>query len=212
MEEFPSNSHKQTQKASAPEEERRVGKVISGTAKTRKKPVGRKFKDTFIVGSFASVRSYVLDDVFVPRMKETIADMGIGIIEQTFFGGGRSSASRGRGAGSGSGSYTPYGRYSGNSSPREEPRREMTRRGRSQHDFDEIIIPSRAEAQDVLEKLYEQLSRYKEVKVSDLYDACDITWQYTDNRWGWTSLEGSGVQRVSSGGYILNLPAPQPLK
>jgi len=33
---------------------------------------------------------------------------------------------------------------------------------------------------------------------------------HTDNKWGWTDLSGAGVSRIR-GGYLLDLPEPEPL-
>ena len=212
--EIPSNSNAGRQRPEPRDEEARMTQVVTGKVVTRKKPMGRRFKETFIVGTGSNVRAYVFEDVIVPNIKDMIADVMIGSVERTLFGEGRSGGGRrrGGGGGNGSGSYTRYGSSDKRDREGRDGGRDISRRARSQHDFDEIIIDSRIEAEEVLDKLYEFLSKYKEVKVSDLYDACNITWQYTDNKWGWTSLQGSSVERVRSGGYVLILPDPKPLK
>ena len=86
----------------------------------------------------------------------------------------------------------------------------MSRRARSQHDFDEVILDSRVEAEEVIDKLYEVVSRYGSATVMDLYELVGLPSSHTDNKWGWTSLRGAGVSRAH-GGYLLDLPEPQPL-
>lgn len=71
-------------------------------------------------------------------------------------------------------------------------------------------MESRPEAETVLDNLYDILNKYDVVSVSDLYELVGITPQHTDQKWGWTTLQGAGVSRMRDG-YLLNLPEPQPL-
>lgn len=88
----------------------------------------------------------------------------------------------------------------------------LSRQARVRHDFDEIVIPSRAEANEVLDQMFEFLSRYGVVKVFELYEMVGIRPDHTDHKWGWTSLPGAQVRTVKGGrGYLLDLPEPQPL-
>lgn len=86
----------------------------------------------------------------------------------------------------------------------------MSRQARSRHDFDEVVLTSRTEAEEVIDRLFEVVSRYGTATVADLYELVGITGTHTDNKWGWTDLRGAGVSRVR-GGYLLDLPEPQPL-
>jgi hypothetical protein len=95
---------------------------------------------------------------------------------------------------------------------RPEPRQpEISRRGRATHSFDEIILSSRPQADRVLDGLYEQLSRYDQVTVATLYELVGISAEFTDHRYGWTSLNGSNIRRVREG-FLLDLPTPEPLR
>ena len=87
----------------------------------------------------------------------------------------------------------------------------MSHRGRAAHDFDEIILDTRREAEEVLSRLYDILSKYEVVTVSDLYDLTGIDSNYTDQDWGWTELRGSQIVNVRNG-YLLDLPKPEPLR
>lgn len=87
----------------------------------------------------------------------------------------------------------------------------MSRRGRARHDFDEIVLATRAEATDVLDALFELSSKWEEVSVADLYGLIGEEPNHVDETWGWRSLQGADVLKVR-GGYLLDLPDPQPLK
>ena len=105
--------------------------------------------------------------------------------------------------------YVSYNRYSmGNR--QSSSQRALSRQGRSRHDFDEIVLEARAEAEEVIDRLFEVVSRYGTATVADLYELVGIAGTHTDNKWGWTDLRGAGVSRVR-GGFLLDLPEPQPL-
>lgn len=86
----------------------------------------------------------------------------------------------------------------------------MSHRARSTHDFGEIIIDTRVEAEAVIDKMFHQMEKYGQVTVSDLYDLVGITSAYTDNKWGWIDLQGTDIRRTRDG-YLLKLPPPDSL-
>lgn len=78
------------------------------------------------------------------------------------------------------------------------------------HDFSDIILASRADAEEVLDRLRDLVSQYDVATVNDLYDLVGLTGEFTDDKWGWTDLRTASV-RVVRGGYLLNLPRTQPI-
>lgn len=144
-------------------------------------------------------------------------DMVSGGLERTLFGESvRSRRGHHRSAGLG-GFRTDYNApYRTSSAPvgagrREEPRADPRRRARASHDFDDFILGTRVEAEEVIESLYELVSKYEFATVADLYELLGEDASFTDNKWGWMDLRGSGVTRVRNGGYRLALPRPEPL-
>lgn len=81
----------------------------------------------------------------------------------------------------------------------------MSRQARAAHDFDEIVLETRGDAEIVIEKLRDTLAQYDVVTVADLYDLVGITGSFTDNKWGWYNLRDARVSPVR-GGYLLDLP------
>jgi hypothetical protein len=188
-------------------------KVISGigTVKRRKKPIGQRLKEIFIGDNASSVMGYVMLEVVVPAIKDTLSDVVTQAVERMLFGEVRSSTRRPNRGGS-SGGYVAYNRYSSGTVSRQEPARpNLSPRARANHDFDEIIIPDRPRADEVLDRMYDLLSRYEQVTVANLYELVGFTPEFTDGSWGWTSLEGSGVRRVREG-FLIDLPRPEPLR
>ena len=78
------------------------------------------------------------------------------------------------------------------------------------HDFNEIILGTRVEAEEVIDRLFDLLSKYDNASVADLYELVGITANFTDEKWGWTDLRGASVAKVRNG-YLLDLPRPEPL-
>lgn len=208
--EFPANSR--TNRPAQEPEEKKLAIIVTGKVERRKAPLGRRVKELFVRGDAPSVGGYILNEILLPAVKDTIADMVSQGIERMLFGEGRSTSRR-TGARPGTGGYTNYNRYS--STPpwkketREEPRT-MSHRAKSSHNFDDIILATRVEGEDVIEKLFELVSRYEQATVADLYELVGVQSSFTDEKWGWVDLRGAGVTRISSG-YLLELPRPTPL-
>ena len=205
-------------KASETAATHKVEKIVEGSVVRRKKPLGKRFAETFIGGNAKAVLGYILFEVLVPAAKDTIADVVTQGIERTLYGDSPRSASRRSGGGyrpgAGRSEYIAYNRYSSTNTgsrarEREEPR--MSQRGRSQHDFDEIILDSMSEANEVLEQLFELISKFEQATVADLYDLTGIDSTHTDFKWGWKDLRGARATRVRNG-YLLDLPQPEPLR
>lgn len=208
---FPSNS--KLTKQGIPrvsQENKKVEKVVTGLVKTQKRGFRKKMADIFLEDDTKSVGSYIFNDVLIPAAKSMISDMVGGGIEMLLFGDrrGRNTSRRDSGR-----SQTSYGSYyrSIDRDPREKDRpRELSRTSRARHDFDEIVIEQRGEAEEVLSLLVDLTVDYGQATVADLYDLVGIASSFTDNKYGWFDLREAGVTRVRNG-YLLNLPRTQVL-
>ncbi len=54
------------------------------------------------------------------------------------------------------------------------------------------------------------LDKYDSVTVAEFYELCGVSGNFTDNKYGWTDIQGASVQRTRNG-YLLNMPKPEPL-
>lgn len=86
----------------------------------------------------------------------------------------------------------------------------MSRRARASHDFQEIVLRTRAEADAVIDAMMDYMHKYEQVTLSDLYDLVGIQGTFADEKWGWRDLRGAGPTRINEG-YLLDLPRPEPL-
>lgn len=205
-----SNSNsKRTTRREEPKERRKLDRVTTSDVIKRREPLGKRLASAFTTADLQSVTSYIVMDVLIPSAKNTISDMVSEGIERFLFG-----ESRGRGSKS---YYTPrisYNRpttsYDRVSRDRDDRHRELSYRGRATHNFDEIILQNRGEAEEVIDSLFDLLNQFDCATVADLYDLVGVTSKFTDNKWGWTNLEGAKVLRVRQG-YLLDLPRPEPL-
>lgn len=212
MEEFPSNS-KIVQKPEEEPEPKKVEKVVEGTVVRRKKPWHKKVAALFVGDDMQTVGQYLTFEVLLPAIKDTIVDVATQGVERMFYGEVRSVHRKGpRHNSSNYTNYTSYSRYQ-TQAERRPGRPEISKRARANHDFDEIILKTRGEAQEVIDRLYDLVAKYDSASVADLYDLVGASSAYTDDKWGWTDLRGAGATRLSrGGGYLLDLPQPELLE
>ncbi|MDD3288412.1 MAG: hypothetical protein PHX43_05335 [Alphaproteobacteria bacterium] len=184
--------------------------VKEGGAVKQKPSFFSKFKETFL-GEGVNVGEFIVYDVLVPAARNTVRDMGFGIIEM-FFGpirgdygrnSGRVVRDRGR----------SYIDYRGASSPRGRDRDEsryLGRGDRARHDFNNVKFDSMREAEDVLIRLGDIIEEYGEVTVANFYELSRLDSSPVDNDYGWTDLRNAYVDRASHG-YVIRLPQTRPL-
>jgi hypothetical protein len=203
---YPPNS--EASKRRLQEEAKNIKRVTSEDPVRRRKPLRKQFQETFVAGDAKTASRYVIFDVLIPAAKDTIVEVLSQGIEKLIYGDSRRRSGT-TPPQTGPTGIVSYNRYS-MGSRQTSPQRAMSRMGRSRHDFDEIVLTERTEAEEVIDRLFEVVSRYGSATVSDLYELVGISGTHTDNKWGWTDLRGAGVSRVR-GGYLLDLPEPQPL-
>lgn len=215
MHDFPPNSAKARARSEGPpptERPEKIERITSAEASRRKRGLGRQFKETFIGGTARGAIDYVVADIIIPEIRDLVFDAFQGGLDRLIYGDSR----RSRRGGPPTSSYSNLGHvnYQGISSnrPPTSSTRTLSRQSRARQNFDEIVIPSRAEAEEVLDRMFEFLSRYGQVTVSDLYEMTGISSSHTDQKWGWTTLPGAKVVRLRTGGFLLDLPEPEALR
>lgn len=201
MEDFPPN-----RKTDSKPEEKQVKQVTTGNVVRKKKSLRKQFSETFVAGDAKSATNYVIFDVLVPAAKDMITEAFSAGINNLFYG----DRGRRRGSTPPQAGPTGYINYAGMRPQQTAPQRAMSRQSRARHNFDEIVLESRVEAETVLDSLYDILNKYDVITVSDLYELVGIPSHHTDQKWGWGNLQGAGVTRLREG-YLLDLPDPLPL-
>lgn len=185
--EYESNSHRAKKE-----------KIVSGTAKQKKKSAIDRFLDVFIAEDARTVGSRLFEDILIPAIKKTLSEMVAGGIDRLLYGETRQSSR------SSNASHISYGGYY-------EPERRKPAPITRRYTYEDIIVDDRSDAQEVLSRMDELIECYGVVSVADLYDLVGIDGgNYTDNRYGWTDLRSAQVVRVRDG-YLLKLPRAVPL-
>lgn len=205
---FPPNS-----KASKGPQREPVQRVTSADAVRRPPSLGKRFTQTFIAGDGARTAwDYMIFEVMIPEAREAVVNGLQSFVERLFTGGRvRTGGTR----------PNPYGHFSYNrmfrggaqdDRPPLPTRQQLSGPARARHDFDEIILENRVDAEEVRDHMYNILNHYDVVTVADLYQLVGIKPDHTDTTWGWTSLKGTEVGRVRGLGYLLDLPEPEPIR
>jgi hypothetical protein len=213
MEQFPPNSRKERVGAREPSQ---VAQVTSGTARRRRRPLGKQFKSTFFSGDARGAVEYMFFEIAIPEFKNMLVDAVSAGFERLVQGDRGPRRRRPGFMSSYVGNMTNYGGVSrGMQRPDDRPpmpNRMVSRQARARHDFGEILLETRQDAEEVLDRMYDILAKHNEVQVSDLYALTGMESTHVDTKWGWTDLHGSKVGRIRGGGYILELPEPEILK
>lgn len=203
---YPSNSFKSKEMPNEPIPEKKIEKVVTGSVKTKKKSGIRKFTDIFIAEDVENVKSYVIGDVLIPALKKALDDIVSDGIHMILYGesGGRSSKKN-------PGTKVSYQKYYDRFEDRSHSN--SPRQARGVYDYDDILLESRSDAEDVIDRLTELMDNYEVVSVADFYDTVGVTGEHTDNKYGWTrrsDICNAPIVRTRDG-YIIKFPRPRPI-
>lgn len=188
---YKSNSNKS--KLEQKQSEKKVEKVISGSAKAKKKSEVKKLTDVFISEDICNVKSYIWNDIIVPIVKKAISET----VDVILYGESGNSKKK-----------SPASRVSYRSyyEDRDDNRRRAYGSIRkSNYDYNDIVLENRGDAEEVLIKLDELIDVYGSASIADLYDMVGMSGSYTDNRYGWDKPGVGSVVRVRDG-WLLKLP------
>ena len=221
---FPSNSHKQN--AYIPVLPKKVDLVVKGKVSKAKKPRGKKISETFLGDNLKNAFRYVVEKVLIPTAKSTVSDLaGMGgdvfrmTIDRMIFGENVDNILRGRRS---VGSTGPRINYTGYSSRSRRPNdnryfaendnyprgnQPVTTLKRVRQNFDDIVMESRQDAEEVLTRLLDFIDNYGIVSIAEFYDMIGQETSYADFKYGWEELGQAVITRVRDG-YVLHLPKP----
>lgn len=196
MAEYVSNSHKSRDTKDEPVAEKRITPVVNGSATVQKKSGFGKLAQSIIVEDARSVGSYILTDVLIPALKKSIDDIVSNGIHMMLYGKAAESRS------SSSISRVSYSGYYQRKN--EEPLRAGS--NSSVFEFEDIVFPTRGDAEAVLTAMEDIIDQYQAVSVGDLYELSNVpSPNYTVNKYGWTNLRSAQVVRCRDG-FIIQFP------
>lgn len=200
-EQFPSNSIIKKQ------EKKEIQKVTTGKVYVKKPGIGKKLANTFLGEDAENVKTYLLMDVVVPAIKDTIVDMVCSGVEMIFGvrgrGGSRRFVSRRDDR------YTNYSNISyKQSDARDRPSRRERERDPVNNLGEGIVVATRSEAEDIIFRLADLCEMYGMATVADLYSLAGITGDFQSHRWGWETVASARAIRQRGGGFLIDMPRP----
>lgn len=172
-----------------------------------KKPLGKKFAETFMTEDTNDVKSWLIMDVLIPGIKNTILD----ILSMMFFGEVDTRSRRGRSRRDRDDrvSYSSYYRSSSDRRDRDSRRKRDDRYDSDDRvDFRNIVLRERDDAERVINAMRNRIRDDGSSSVADLLDLIDVAGRYTDNNYGWDDERDIGIRRVSSG-YLIDVAEPK---
>lgn len=210
MHDFPPNSHKAKETAAPPREP--LTPVTSATTGgRRKRGLGRQFRSAFLGGTARDAGEFMVADVVVPAIRDMLYDALQSGLDRLIYGERASSRNRTSSIVSQNLGHFSYDSITKPTKATQQ-HRTLSKQSRARHDLAELIIPTQKEANEVIDRMFDILSQSGDVTVADLYTLTGVRPDHTDTRYGWYSLKGSrAVRRRGGGGFVLDLPEPEPL-
>lgn len=183
-------------------QEHKFEQVVNG--KQRKRSLGRRFAKTFLKASSTDVKNYILADVLIPSILDTLFNIITGGASMYFYG----DTSRGvRDPREGRLGYHKANKEALNGKQRQVRTTRYTYHGVDDFNFDDIELESRGDCERILKDMEDAIYTYGQVTVADLYDMIGITNSNFQNyKYGWVDLKTAGYSRIRTGGYVLDLP------
>ena len=185
------------QKNPGGENSHKLSKVTTGKVTRRKQSGLRKLAGAFFAEDLKTVLNDMIYEVAIPRLKDMFLDgMSMLIRGNTYTGRRNDYVSANNRV-----NYSAY-------SYRSRDDRGDRGRGagqRNPRNIDDIVFETRIDCEEVIAQLYKNIQDYETVSVADFYDACGITGEFTDNKWGWKRGAEFYPRRVADG-YIIDFP------
>lgn len=175
-----------------------------------KKSKVKKMSETFFGGTAKDAAMYVVSDVLVPALKQTLYDMISTGFQRLLFGdtvaNGRPVVAR-----------PSYSRMNYNSRYRTTTQRPIMP-ARTGHDFNRVMFDTRADAESVLSYMYDSINETGIVSLADFYikaneyNSSKVPTTPQDYNFGWTDVRRSRILTTETGYYIIDLPNPKVIR
>lgn len=203
---YQSNSRKSKEEQQKKEKPKEIEKVIEGEAIVRKRPLGTRLKETFLGGDAQSVARYIAAEVLLPAFRNLLVDATTKGVERMVYGES-STPRRPQNYGPRITYNNPVNRgYMGDPRYRSANLPDQpTYSPPPRSDGAEILLPDRAAAELVLERLQDIIDQYDVASLADLKQLVGLPTVHTDNKWGWVMLRGADIRQIREG-YLLDLP------
>jgi hypothetical protein len=219
MDNIKPNSHKyKDANASGEDTGTRLKPILSeGKARIQKKSSISKLTGSIISEDAKNVKSYIFMDVLIPSFKKAISDIVTNGIDIILYGEAghtkrTNNASRVSYRNYSDSPNDRFGKSGGTRYDSASNRERGDTRSGSVSLFDDIVVDSRGEAEDILSRMGEYLEVYPVISIADMYDLANITnFPHTCNNYGWKSIADAKIVRISDG-YLIKMPPIESIK
>lgn len=182
-------------------EKKKIEPIVSSPAVRKPKSKTKKFLNSFFTEDLSDIKKNIVQDYIKPSSQDWLRNCLIFIINACLGGSGKPSSS---GIGI---NYVDY-----NKASRSNIRSGVqTSSVRSVQRFDDIFVGSRGEAEEVIEALQNEISLYGIASVADLNDMLGIPGHFTDEKYGWSNIDGARIERITYNKYLIVLPDASPI-
>lgn len=191
--------------------------ISSDRVKVRKPSAWKRVRHKLLADDGEQIKSYIVDDVLVPTIKNTISEVGTNVLDILLFGETRRRTTGVLSGGNRNGNYV-YRSTSTIKPASPRPSNTITSVGlRNSLALDEFIFETRADADTVLEYMSTAIDDYGMVSVLDFYGWCGRVCPATYDNYIWTDLSSVKIQQTryfndNEGrymiGYVIYLPTP----
>lgn len=174
-----------------------------------KETTAQRLKKLFFSEDIDNVGEYLVKELIIPGAKDLFMDFMSAVLWGNRSGySGRNSSKK---FGIGRNEQINYNRLSSVGQVRNRnDSRVRDDRGSIQREFnlDNILLRTKAEADETLRQMEDYIYSYGQVSVGYLYELLnEPTSQWTVEMYGWTDLSDARITRVQNG-YLLTLPRP----
>jgi hypothetical protein len=186
----------------------KLEQVTTDAVVIRKKGFLARMSGSLIAENKEGIFQVIVTDVLVNGLKNVLVDAVSTFSDSVTLAVKKAVLGESANPGVRFGRPTPYyaiSRAGGRPQTPAYTERVISQRARAHHDFGEIILSTRGQAEDILDALRLRISEYGAATVPDLYDLVGLSDRSTDYRYGWTDLQFAGVRPVR-GGYMIVLP------
>lgn len=184
--------------------EKKAKKVAAATVK--EKTFKQKVRDAFISDEVHDIKSYVVFDVIIPAIKETVRNLFVNSLDMALFGKVRQSAKTEQRGGS---TYIAYDRLYQSRNGDVQPRQQKGGAPLRVNELDRVVFKDKADAIDVLSYMMDQIEEYHVASVADFVTAADLPVNPIHHKFGFYDLSEARVEELPDGtGYFIRLPRP----
>ena len=179
-------------------------KIKGKPCKKAKKSAFQLFKESFIAEEIGDLKEYVVKDVIVPMIKDSICDGISNSLSMMLYGEKRNYRRSSYYDRSSSGvRYYNYSSQRYSSKGRERDERHDDRRYATPASFDMAVARNMDDAKDILDEMADIYDDEGCLSIAQYHQCCELPTTPEEHNWGWYSLVDVKLKEDRSTGEVL---------